>query len=172
MPLTPTLALSGGGLRKMIEKDAALANDPRFGLYPKWLQATVTGPTQLPPGVSPAALASLGSAGGEMVLGLMRAGTTIVAGTDTPNAATLHGELYTYVLAGMTPFEALRTATVNSAGLLGIDAGSIAPGKLADLAIVDGNPLEDITATARVRAVIANGQYWTVEQLLNPTTRP
>ena len=172
MPLTPTLALSGGGLRKMIEKDAALANDPRFGLYPKWLQATVTGPTQLPPGVSPAALASLGSAGGEMVLGLMRAGTTIVAGTDTPNAATLHGELYTYVLAGMTPFEALRTATVNSAGLLGIDAGSIAPGKLADLAIVDGNPLEDITATARVRAVIANGRYWTVEQLLNPTTRP
>ena len=90
----------------------------------------------------------------------------MVAGTDTPNAGTLHGELYTYVLAGMTPYEALRTATVNAAAQLGIDAGVLAPGKLADLVIVDGDPLADITATARVRGVMANGRYFRSEALL------
>jgi imidazolonepropionase-like amidohydrolase len=101
-----------------------------------------------------------------MVMTLMRAGTKIVAGTDTPNAATLHGELYSYVLAGMTPYEALRTATVNSAEQLGIDAGVVAPGSLADLTIVEGNPLNDITATTRVRYTIANGRVFRVSDLL------
>jgi imidazolonepropionase-like amidohydrolase len=96
----------------------------------------------------------------------MRAGTRIVAGTDTPNAATLHGELYAYVLAGMTPAEALRTATINSAEMLGLDAGEIAQGKLADLVLVDGDPLVDITATWRVRRVVANGRVFSVADLL------
>ncbi len=98
----------------------------------------------------------------------MAAGTPIIAGTDTPNAANLHAELAAYVAAGMTPFQALQTATVNSARALGLDAGSIEPGKLADLTIVDGNPLQDITATLRVRHVIANGRAFTLEQLLKP----
>ncbi len=162
MPLTPTLALGGGGFRRLVEKDPSLKEDPRFSLYPPWLRATVTGSANLgaPPGaVDP-------NAGGQMVTGLMRAGTRIVAGTDTPNAATLHGELYAYVLAGMTPYEALRTATVNSAEMLGLNAGRVAAGKLADLAIVDGNPLEDITATSRVRYTIANGRVFDVKELL------
>ena len=75
----------------------------------------------------------------------MRAGAKIVAGTDTPNAFNLHGELATYVMAGMTPFEAL-----------GLDAGSIEAGKLADIVLVEGNPLEDI----------ANGRVYSVEDLL------
>jgi Tol biopolymer transport system component/imidazolonepropionase-like amidohydrolase len=176
MPITPTLALSGGGLRRMMEKDPAFADDPRFAMYPPWLRASMT-PTgaaaetaSLPPAVV-AAFATAAAAGGEMVMGLLRAGTNVVAGTDTPNAATLHGELYTYVLAGMTPYEALRTATVNSARQLGIDAGVIAAGKLADLVIVDGNPLEDITATARVRGVIANGRVFRPEELLTRAPR-
>jgi imidazolonepropionase-like amidohydrolase len=74
--------------------------------------------------------------------------------------------MYTYVLAGMTPWEALRTATVNSAEMLGLDAGVVAAGKLADLAIVDGNPLEDIRTTARVRYTIANGKVYDVRELL------
>ena len=48
----------------------------------------------------------------------MRAGGLIVAGTDTPNAINLHGELMPYMLAGMTPFEALKAATVNPAKAL------------------------------------------------------
>jgi len=103
-----------------------------------------------------------------MVMGLFRAGTRVVAGTDTPNAATLHGELLSYVLAGMTPAEALRTATRDAAAQLGIDAGIIAPGKLADLAIVAGDPLTDITATTRVKWTIADGRVFEVSRLLAP----
>jgi len=102
----------------------------------------------------------------QFAMNLMRAGTTVLAGTDTPNAANLHGELLSFVTAGMTPFEALQAATVNPARVLGLDAGSIEPGKLADLVIVDGNPLADITATRRVKQVMANGRVWSVDDLL------
>ena len=171
MPITPTLALSGGGLRRMMERDSAFANDARFALYPPWLRESMTpaGTAAQTAGMPPAvvsAFSAAAAAGGEMVMQLQRAGTLVVAGTDTPNAGTLHGELYTYVLAGMTPYEALRTATVNAAAQLGIDAGAIAAGKLADLVIVDGDPLADITATARVRGVMANGRYFRAEELL------
>ncbi len=161
MPLTPTLALGGGGLRALLAADTTFVHDPRFRLYPEWMQLANTNAS----GRAPARDAG---PGGVMVMGLMRAGTRIVAGTDTPNAATLHGELYSYVLAGMTPYEALRAATVNSAEMLGLDAGVVAEGKLADLAIVDGNPLRDITATARVRYTIANGRVFAVPSLLRP----
>ena len=94
------------------------------------------------------------------------AGVTILAGTDTPNAANLHGELRSFVEAGMTPFQALQTATVNPARMLNIDAGSIEVGKLADLVLVDGNPLVDVGAAHRVRQVIANGRVYSMAELL------
>lgn len=171
MPITPTLALSGGGLRQLMAADSSLAADARFALYPPWLRATLTpaGAAASTAGLPPAtvsAFTTAAAAGGQMVVGLMRAGTKIVAGTDTPNAATLHGELFTYVQAGMTPYEALRTATVNAAEQLGIQAGEIAPGKLADLVFVDGDPLQDISATVRVRGVIANGRVFRMADLL------
>ena len=110
----------------------------------------------------------------EMVMNLKKAGVRIVAGTDTPMAANLHAELESYVAAGMTPFEALQTATVNAAAALHLDAGSVAAGKLADMAIVEGNPLERISAAHHVKGVIANGRYWTLDALLAgpPTAMP
>jgi imidazolonepropionase-like amidohydrolase len=101
-----------------------------------------------------------------MVLDIMRAGGLIVAGTDTPNAINLHGELMSYVLAGMTPFEALKAATVNPAKALNVDTGTIEPGKLADLIAVEGDPLKDIAAAHRVKHVIANGRVYEMNQLL------
>ena len=96
---------------------------------------------------------------------VMRAGGVIVAGTDTPNAINLHGEIAAYVAAGMTPFEALKAATVNPAQALGLDAGTIEAGKLADLVIVDGDPLANVANAHKVRRVIANGRVYEMEQL-------
>jgi Tol biopolymer transport system component/imidazolonepropionase-like amidohydrolase len=159
MPITPTLALGGGGMRALLARDSALLEDPRFALYPAWLR----------PQPFSAAPARDAGPGGEMMMSLFRAGTRVVAGTDTPNAGTLHGELLSYVMAGMTPAQALTTATVEAAAALGIDAGEIAPGRLADLVIVAGDPLQDITATTRVRYTIANGQVYPIEALLAGT---
>ncbi len=101
-----------------------------------------------------------------MVMDAMKAGARIVAGTDTPNALNLHGEMMSYVIAGMTPYEALKAATVNSAEALRLDAGTIEPGKLADLVIVEGNPLEDIANAHKVKRVIANGRLFEMDELL------
>jgi imidazolonepropionase-like amidohydrolase len=90
----------------------------------------------------------------------------ILAGTDTPNAINLHGEIAAYVAAGMTPFEALKTATVNPAKALNVDTGTIEAGKLADIIMVEGDPLVDINNARRVKRVIANGRVYEMNQLL------
>jgi len=113
-----------------------------------------------------------GTGNGKMVMDVMKAGGLVVAGTDTPNGFNLHGELETYVLAGMTPYQALRTATVNPAKALGLDAGSIEAGKLADLVIVEGNPLENIANAPHVKRVIANGRLFDMEDLLKDKYNP
>ena len=69
----------------------------------------------------------------------------------------------------MTPYEALKAATVNPAQALGLDAGTIEPGKLADLIVVDGDPLADVANAHKVNRVIANGRVYELNQLLNGT---
>ena len=90
-------------------------------------------------------------------------GVTMAAGSDDfyqpDHPAGLPSELVTDVKYGMTPKQALVNATVNSAALLGLDAlGTIAAGKEGTLVAVDGDPLTDITAVHRVRAVVKAGQ--------------
>lgn len=101
----------------------------------------------------------------ETVRMMNRAGVLLLAGTDSsvppriPGFA-LHEELMTLVDAGLTPLEALRTATVNAARILKKtdDFGTVAPGKVADMVVLDANPLEDIRNTQRIAAVIARGK--------------
>jgi imidazolonepropionase-like amidohydrolase len=69
-------------------------------------------------------------------------------------------------MSGMTPYQALKAATVNPAEALNLDAGSIEAGKLADLVIVEGNPLENIAAAHKVKRVIANGRLYELEELV------
>jgi imidazolonepropionase-like amidohydrolase len=95
-----------------------------------------------------------------------KAGVRILAGTDTPNAyvfpgSSLHDELELLVKAGLTPIQALQAATIRPAEYLGMPGrlGSIAPGKLADLVLLGGDPLDDISNTRRVEAVVLNGRY-------------
>ncbi|HEX7121085.1 MAG TPA: amidohydrolase family protein [Gemmatimonadaceae bacterium] len=105
----------------------------------------------------------------ETVLPVMReshrkaiaAGVKIAFGTDA--GVYPHGEnakeFAVYVKLGMSPLEALRTATIHAADLLGKDdRGVIAPGKLADLIAVPGDPLQDITVTERVNWVMLGGR--------------
>src|SRR5439155_4182595 len=102
----------------------------------------------------------------KMVLDVMHAGGLVVAGTDTPNAINLHGELKAYTMAGMTPYDALKAATVNPARALNMNAGTIEAGKLADLVMVEGDPLADIANAHKVKRVIANGRLYELADLL------
>lgn len=90
-------------------------------------------------------------------------GVPVLAGTDTPNPGTafgaaLHGELELLVKAGLTPLEALKSATSVPADVFGLkEMGRIAPGCRADLVLVEGDPSVDIRATRRIAAVWKDG---------------
>jgi hypothetical protein len=90
---------------------------------------------------------------------LYQAGVPIVAGTDEMAGFTLQAELELLVKAGLTPSQALQVATRNGARYTGTSAerGSIAPGKLADLVLVDGDPTKQIGDIRKVAAVITRG---------------
>ena len=103
----------------------------------------------------------------EVVNAMHRAGVQFLAGTDTPPGVyifpgfSLHEELQRFVAAGFTPMEALQTATLNPAKFLGMEdrLGTIEKGKLADLVLLDANPLDDIRNTQKIAAVVVNGRY-------------
>lgn len=100
------------------------------------------------------------------VVGKMQsARVRFLAGTDTPApnvfpGSSLHEDLAYLVQAGLTPLQALQTATKNPADFLGKlpSQGTIEQGKVADLVLLDANPLADIHNTQKIRAVILRGQ--------------
>ncbi len=166
MTLTPTLGL--GGFQAAVRADPTILDDPRWGLLqPPWTRATLAAAAMAGRGTARTGLTQ----GQRTVLALHKAGARIIAGVDsplTPYATGLHVELQDYVAAGLTPLEALRTATINIATVMGAasDLGTLEVGKLADLVIVDGNPLTNIADTLRVHTVIKNGEVFTVDELL------
>ncbi len=94
---------------------------------------------------------------------LYDAGVTIVAGTDMGFPGfSLDRELELYVLAGLTPAQALKTATITPAQAMGVDkqTGSIEAGKQADIIIVDGDPLTNISDVRKVTTVIKAGKIY------------
>jgi hypothetical protein len=107
---------------------------------------------------------------------MQKGGVKILAGTDSAApyvfpGSSLHEELALLVKAGLTPAEALETATRNPAEFLGLldSQGTITVGKNADLALLDANPLEDIRNTQKIHAVILRGKLLdrsTLDQLL------
>jgi imidazolonepropionase-like amidohydrolase len=95
------------------------------------------------------------------------AGTDAPAGYDLVPGASLHRELGLFVRAGLTPLQALQTATLNPALYFGKSAewGAIAPGKTADIVVLARNPLADIANTRAVVAVVADGRYYSPRAL-------
>ena len=96
-----------------------------------------------------------------------RAGVPVLAGTDTAwyqpytyAGFSLHDELAQLVQAGLTPMESLQTATINPARFLGLekDLGSVEEGKIANLVLLDADPLADIHNTTRISEVFLAGK--------------
>jgi imidazolonepropionase-like amidohydrolase len=104
----------------------------------------------------------------QMTLAMHRAGVPFLAGTDTAAGVyvmpgfSLHQELEFFVKAGFTPLEALQTATINPAKFLErtSDLGTVEKGKLADLVLLDANPLDDISNTQKISSVVLDGRYF------------
>jgi imidazolonepropionase-like amidohydrolase len=94
------------------------------------------------------------------------AGTDAPAGYDLVPGASIHRELQLFVRAGLTPLQALQTATLNPALYFGkTEWGAVAAGKTADLVVLRGNPLVDIANTRAVAAVVADGRYYSPREL-------
>ena len=104
----------------------------------------------------------------EVTGAMQRAGVGILAGTDVLNpfcfpGFSLHDELALLVQAGLTPMEALQSATLNPARFLGKEKelGTVATGKIADLVVLDADPLDDIGNTRKIVGVVYDGKFFT-----------
>jgi 8-hydroxy-5-deazaflavin:NADPH oxidoreductase len=160
--LTPTLTLFKGETQP-----SSFDGDPRL----RWVPASIAERWRTGRRLTPELEAQVGGRIMDNALTTValahRAGVRILAGTDAGDDAyifagsSLHDELELLVEAGLTPLQALQTATLNPARFLGrtTDLGTVTAGKLADLVLLDANPLEDIRNTRRIRAVVLNGRY-------------
>jgi imidazolonepropionase-like amidohydrolase len=101
----------------------------------------------------------------DIIAVMKRGGVQFVVGTDSGGAwripgRSLHEGLAEMVRVGLTPMETIVAATSSSARLLrrDKDLGSVQAGKMADLVLLDANPLQDIANTRRINAVVLNGR--------------
>jgi imidazolonepropionase-like amidohydrolase len=114
----------------------------------------------------------------EMIGKLHKAGVPLVAGTDAMAGFTLHRELELYHRAGISNADVLRIATIGSAKVAGVadQTGSISEGKQADFVLLEGNPLENISAVRKPVAVFKGDRWYDPAQLyeaigIKPFTR-
>jgi imidazolonepropionase-like amidohydrolase len=109
----------------------------------------------------------------EIVKKMNQAGVPFLAGTDCPAGVdvlpgfSLHLELQRFIAAGFTPLQALQTATINPAKFLDRqrDFGTVEAGKIADLVLLDANPLDDIRNTQKIAGVVSAGRYFSRSNL-------
>jgi Tol biopolymer transport system component len=164
----PTLFVSS----TLYRDDTSLVTDRRVTtLYPSWeyasLQAAVTTAKTTDQTVNRANLAAQVA----QIVAMVRGGGRVITGTDSPidhTAVSTHVNLRAMVLYGLTPYEALSTATRVPGEFLNEPLGQIRTGWYADIAILSGDPLADITQAANVEQVMANGVLYTVDELLEP----
>lgn len=166
MWMTPTLSLHGG-LYNRITQDPGFFGHRQFAHYfGADQQARLTAAAEASKG-----LESQYRSLEEYVVKLVKSGVKLTPGTDSPiipSGVSYHAELQSWVAAGISPFETLRAATIVAAEEIGVDQdlGSIEVGKVADIVIVDGDPLHQIKDLLKVEGVIRNGVYIPAGELL------
>ena len=140
-------------------------NDPIFGPTLAWMpplmkRGMTVGPSDTPEAAARAEAASVNYR--RMLKRLYDAGVTLIPGTDNVAGLSLHGELEVYERAGIPAPAVLQIATIVPARVMKDDKdyGSIAPGKIADLAIVNGKPAERVTDLRRTEKVVRAGRVY------------
>ena len=165
---TPTLFASTA----LLGEDAGLAQDERIRtLFPSWEYAKLMGRVKAMRGGNPAPMLASLERQVKQIKDTMAAGWHVVSGTDAPIdlvAISLHLNLRGMVRYGISPVDALRTATSYSGAFLDEPIGRIAPGMLADMILVRGDPLARIEDVAAVTATIADGAVHTPAELMRP----
>lgn len=163
--LSPTF-MPAGGIRAVSARNADLAKYVPAPLRKRWQEQAAAAPEPSPPSREEQDLAKLVDARRHEIVTIMkRAGVQFVVGTDSGGAwripgRSLHEALEELNKAGLTPMDVIQAATSSSARLLRKDneLGTVQAGKLADLVLLDANPLEQITNTRQINAVVVNGR--------------
>jgi hypothetical protein len=154
--------------------DPDMESDPRLKYVPASVRAQWD-PAKLRGSTSPEELAALkteAARDGELVKAMHGAGVHFMAGSDGPDpyvfpGFSLHDELGWLVKSGFTPLQALQSATFNPALFLGRmdEYGQVERGRVADLVLLDANPLDDIRNTRKIFGVVAKGKYYSRKDL-------
>ncbi len=167
MGITPTVVFPGFALVVLEERD--LFETPQYQAF--YGEEAFVGIEAFAKRLAPIARGGA-KANGRALRDLVDAGALVVTGTDSPFvpfATGLHAELRLYVRGGLTPFETLRAATSSSATAAGVieDTGTIEVGKLADLVVIDGDPLSEIKDLDNVVMTVKNGVAYPLAKLLD-----
>ena len=164
-----TMVVLDNAIRQIEDYDGLARRPEMRALHPMFVN-TFWSRAQNPyakPGVDTVFFKQLLSLTKSTLRGLTREGVTILAGSDALNPMIipgdgLHEELRLMVEAGLTPYEAIRTATVNPARVIArlANTGEIAPGRDANLVLLAANPLTDIAAYRRPDGVVLQGRWF------------
>lgn len=165
---TPTLFAATA----LLGLDDSFTRDPRITtLYPDWEFAKLTGRVKAMSGEGGTVMLASLERQVAQIKQMLAAGWHPLSGTDAPidlTAISLHLNLRGMVKYGVSPLDALMMTTRWSGEFLNEPIGRIERGMLADLILVEGDPLRDVSAVANVRQVVANGVAHTPETLMAP----
>jgi imidazolonepropionase-like amidohydrolase len=163
---TPTLAVRRGNILLLRDEPERLADAKFRAFTPEWrIRAFLAGSRMKTAGDKAVRGYWMGKLAS--IRAAHRRGVKLLAGTDTGFRSSLHWELEFFVQAGIPPLDVLRIATQEAAAAVGADGdlGTLEPGKLADIVLLDANPLDDIKNTQTIWRVIKGGWVFDPEEL-------